>query len=67
MKSGMTDHEKGSHQPLWSEVNILDKEEHWRFRLLKESASILGYGDLLLSLPSIEINTVRELYIKKAK
>ena len=32
-KSGMADHiwkEKGSHLPLWDEVEIIDWDEHWR-------------------------------------
>ena len=58
-KSGMADHiwkEKGNHVPLKDEVEIIDKEEHWRIRHLKESAHMLGYSDLL-SKPSIEMNT----------
>ena len=40
-KSGMADHiwkEKGNHLPLWDEVKIIDREEHYRIRRLKESA-----------------------------
>ena len=39
-KSGMADHiwkEKGNHLPLWDEVDIIDRAEHW-IRRLKESA-----------------------------
>ena len=38
-KSGMADHiwkEKGNHLPLWDEVKISGREEHWRIRRLKE-------------------------------
>ena len=58
-KSGMADHiwkEKGNHLLLWDEVEIIDREEHWRIRHFKESAHMLGYSDLL-SRPSIEMNT----------
>ena len=37
-KSGMADHiwkEKGNHLPLWDEVEIIDRAEHWRIRRLK--------------------------------
>ena len=59
-KSGMADHiwkEKGNHPPLWDEVEIIDRDEHWIIRRLKESAHMLGNSDLL-SIPSIEMNTV---------
>ena len=68
-KSGMADHiwnVKGNHLPLWDEVEIIDREEHWRRRRLKESAHMLGYSDLL-SRPSIEMNTIWEPVIKKAR
>ena len=68
-KSGMADHiwkEKGNHLPLWDKVEIIDRAEHWRIRHLKESAHMLGYNDLL-SRPSIELNTIWELIIKKAR
>ena len=68
-KSGMADHiwkEKGKHLPLWDKVEIIDRAEHWRIRRLKESAHILGYNDLL-SRPSIELNTIWEPIIKKAR
>ena len=67
-KLGMADHiwkEKGNHLPLWDKVEIIDRAEHWRIRRLKESAHMLGYNDLL-SRPSIELNTIWELIIKKA-
>ena len=68
-KSGMADHtwkEKGNNLPLWDNVYIIDWAEHWRIRLLKESAHMLGYNDLL-SRPSIELNTIWEPIIKKAR
>ena len=58
-KSGMADHiwkEKGNHLPLWDEVEIIDRT----------AAHILGYNNLL-SRPSIEMNTIWELIIKKAR
>ena len=68
-KSGIADHiwkEKGSHLPLWDEVEITDRAKDWRIRRLKESAHMLGYNDLL-SRPSIEMNTVWEPIIKKVR
>ena len=68
-KSGMADHiwkEKRNHLPLWDKVEIIDRAEHWRIRHLKESAHMLGYNDLL-SRPSIELNTIWEPIIKKAR
>ena len=68
-KSGMADHiwkEKQNHLPLWDEVEIIDRAEHWRIRCLKESAHMLGYNDQLFR-PSIEINTIWELIIKKVR
>ena len=68
-KSGMADHiwkEKGNHLPLWDKVEIIDRAEHWRISRLKESAHILGYNDLL-SRPNIELNTIWEPIIKKAR
>ena len=58
--------EKGNHLLLWDEVEIIDRAEHWRIRRLKESAHIWGYNDLL-SRPSIELNTIWEPIIKKAR
>ena len=52
--------EKGNHLPLRDEVEMIDREEHWRIRHLKESAHMLGYSDLL-SRPNIEMNTIWEL------
>ena len=66
-KSGMADHiwkEKGNLLPLWDKVEIIDK--HWRIRRLKKSAHMLGYNDLP-SRPSIELNTIWEPIIKKAR
>ena len=68
-KSGMADHiwkETGNHLPLLETVEIIDRTKLWRIRRLKESAYILGYNDLL-SRPSIELNTIWEPIIKKAR
>ena len=68
-KSGMADHtwkEQGNHLRSWDEVEIIDRAEHWRIRRLKESAHMLEYNDLL-SKPSIELNTIWEPIIKKAR
>ena len=68
-KSGMADHiwkKKGNHLPLWDKVEIIDRAEHRRIRRLKESAHMLGYNDLL-SRQSIELNTIWEPIIKKAR
>ena len=68
-KSGMAGHiwkEKGNRLPLWDEVEIIDSVEHYRIRRIKESAHMLGYNDLLSRL-SIEMNTIWEPIIKKAK
>ena len=65
----MADHiwkEKGNHLPLWDEVKIIDREEHWKIIHLKESAHMLSCSDLL-SRPSIEMNTIQEPIIKKVK
>ena len=67
-KSGMVDHiwkEKGNHLPLWDE-EIIDRAEHWRITRLNESAHMLRYNDLL-NRPSIEMNTIWEPIIKKAR
>ena len=66
-KSCMADQigkEKGNHLALWDEVQIIDWEEHWRIRCLKEAAHTLGYSDQL-SRPSIEMNMIWEPLIKK--
>ena len=68
-KSGTADHiwkEKGNHLLLWDKVEMIYWAEHWRIRRLKESAHMLGYNDLLSS-PSIELNTIWEPIIKKAR
>ena len=70
-KSGMADHigkekEKGTHLLSWDKVEIIDRAEHWRIGRLKESAHKLGYNDLL-NRPSIELNTIWEPIIKKAR
>ena len=62
-KSGMADHiwkETGNHLPLWDNVEIIDRAEHWRIRRLKESAHLLGYNDQLSR------SNIREPIIKKA-
>ena len=59
-KLGMEDHiwkKKGNYLPLWDEVKIIDRAEHWRIRRLNESAHMLGYNDLLRR-PSKEMNTI---------
>ena len=69
-KLGKADHiwkEKGNHLPLWDKVEIIDRAEHWRIRRLKESAHMLGYYNDLLSRSSIELNTILEPIIKKAR
>ena len=58
--------EKGSHVPLWDKVKVIDREEHWRIRRLKESAHMLGHCNLL-SRPSTEMNTIWEQLIKKVR
>ena len=66
-KLGMADHiwkEKGNHLSLWDEVEIIDRAAHWRIRRLLESSHMAGYNDLL-SRPSIEMNTIWKLIIKK--
>ena len=68
-KSCMADNiwkEKGNHLPLWDEVEIIDRVEHWRIRRLKESAHMLGSNDLL-NRPSIKMNTIWEPIIKKVR
>ena len=57
---------KGNHLLLWDKVEIIDRAEHWRTRRLKDSAHMLGYNDLL-SRPSMELITIWELIIKKAR
>ena len=56
----------GNHVPLWDKVEIIDRAEHWRIRHFKEPTHMLGYNDLL-SRPSIELNTIWEPIIKKAR
>ena len=58
--------QKGNHLPLWDEVKIIDREEHWRIKCLKESAHMLGFIDLL-NRPSIEMNIIWEPIIKKVR
>ena len=68
-KSGLVDHiwkEKRNRLSLLDKVKIIDTEEHWRIRRLKELAHILWYSDLL-SRPSIEMNTIWEPIIKKVR
>jgi len=66
-KSGIADHvlrEKGNHLPLWNEVEIIDHEEHWKIRKLKESAHMLGKNNCL-SNPSIEMDSIWKPFIMK--
>ena len=65
-KLGMTDHiwkEKGNCLPLWDKVIIIDRDEHWGIRHLRESAHMLDFRELLRR-ESIEINTIWEPIIK---
>ena len=44
-KLGRADHiwkEKENHLPLWDEVKIIDRKEHWRIRHLKRSSAYVG-------------------------
>ena len=44
-KSGVADHiwrERGDRRSLWDQVEIIDKEHHWKIRKLKESTHMLG-------------------------
>lgn len=57
--SGMVNHvrsEKGRIS-LKNDEKILGSEEHWRVRLLKELAPMLGFENLL-RMTSTEINTI---------
>ena len=68
-KSGVTDHiwrEKEGYCPLCDQVQIIDKEHHWKIRKLQESAHMLDHKNLL-SRPSIEINTIWQPVIKSAR
>ena len=49
-----------------SALIIIDREENWKIRRLKDSAHLVGYRDLL-SRPSIETNTIWEPVIKKVE
>ena len=65
----MADHilkERGNPLALWDKVKIIDRDQDWRIRRLKESGRMLGYIDLL-SRPSIEIDTIWEPIIKTVK
>ena len=42
-------------------VKLIDRQEYWRIRRLKEAAPMLG------NRPSIEMNTFGEPLIKKAR
>ena len=56
----MVDHiwkEKGNHLLLWDQAKIIDREEHWKIRCLKEAVHMLGYSDLL-SRPRIVMNKI---------
>ena len=68
-KSGVAAHiwrEKGGHHTLWDQVEIIDKEHHWKIRKLKESVHMLSHKNLL-SQPNIEINTIWEPVIRSAR
>ena len=68
-KSGMADHkwkEKRNYQPLLNKVKMIDREGHEKKKILKEAAHLLDHVDLL-SRPPIEMNTVWEPIIEKAK
>ena len=68
-KLAKTDHEwkeKGNILSLWDEVKIIDMEEHWKIRHLKEAVQMLGYSDLF-SKPSMEMNMIWQPLIKKAQ
>ena len=43
--------EKRNHLPLLDDIRIIDREEHWRIRHLKEAVHMLGW-------PRIEINDI---------
>ena len=51
---------------MWNSVRIIRSEEHCQKRRLKESAHMLGKSDLLKT-PSIEMNTIWEIIIKKVR
>ena len=51
---------------LWNQVEIIDKEHHWKICKLKESAHMLGHKNLM-SRPSIEINTIWKPVIRSAR
>ena len=56
-------------ETIWSyedKVEIIDRAEHWSIRRLMESAHLFGYTDLL-SRPNVELNTIWEPIIKKAR
>lgn len=58
--------EKGDHWPLWDEVEIINREHDWKIQKLKESSHMLGYKNLL-SHPNIDMNTIREPGIQRAR
>ena len=65
----MADHiwkENVNYQPLRDQARIIDSEEYWKIRHLKDVALLLGNSNLLAK-PSIEMNTIWEPFIKKAR
>ena len=63
----MADHiwkEKENQLPLWDKVKIIDWEEHWKRKRLKETAHMLVHVDHL-SRQSMELNTIWESLIEK--
>ena len=58
-KSGRVDHiwkENKNHLHIWDEVEIINREEHWRIRRLEESAHMLGNIDLYRDEYNIRTN-----------
>ena len=67
-KLDIADHiwkEKRNHLPLWDETIIVEGEEQWKRRCLKEAEHILCYSDLLSRL-NIEMNTIRKPFTKNS-
>ena len=56
--------EKGNNLPSWDEVRIINREERWIIRCLKEAVHMLGFSDLLRR-PSKELYTIWESIIKR--
>ena len=62
--SAIYEKKKMNHLTLWDEAKIINWNEHWKIRRLKETGYILGYSDLL-NRPSIKMNTIKKPIIKK--